>query len=153
MSTRTIAITATFVITAFARSSAQTTPRDTIAAFYRTWSAATVAEGPAGYARHFAQSGTVFPPNERPVVGRDSIREWQDRTRRNATHDTRPESIRQDEITISGDLATVVTVLRGQRIPKAGGDPTPFEARYLDVLQRSASGWEFRYRMWTSGPP
>lgn len=127
---------------------AQQTPRDTILGFYRTWAAATAAEGAAGYARFFTPNARLAPPGAPAVVGRDSIRAWMERTQREAPT-TQPESITQDEITIAGHYALVITLMRGRRVPKDGSAAVPFDARYVDVLERAPGGWLFASRTWT----
>jgi ketosteroid isomerase-like protein len=43
------------------------------------------------------------------------------------------------------------STLKGQRVPKAGGEPAAFENKYFDVLRRKADGgYEFMRRMWSS---
>lgn len=44
--------------------------------------------------------------------------------------------------------------LRGDRVPKAGGPPLPFDTKYFDLLHRKADGgWEIVYRMWSGNVP
>jgi uncharacterized protein (TIGR02246 family) len=148
---------AAFVSIAAARANAQTTPssvRDSISAFYRAWSEASMTRGAEGYASYFATDATLLPPNAGPVHGRDSIRAWLDRTRREMTYRTVPSGITVDTVHVYGDFAIYLSTLKGQRIPLAGGSPVPFETKYFDVLQRSPTGgWQFRYRMWSDNLP
>jgi ketosteroid isomerase-like protein len=148
---RAITAGAALCIAVVAPGNAQQRP-DSIAAFYQAWSAATASEGPAGYARFFAPAARLIPPGAAPVVGRDSIRGWVERSQREATTHTEVDTIVQDDITIAGSYALVVTIMRGQRIPKDGGAPVPFETRYVDVLERTPTGWQFTYRTWSDSP-
>ncbi len=124
--------------------------RAAIEAFYRTWMGAT-AKGPAAYASYYASDGQILPPNAAPVTGRDAIADWLARSQSESRYITKPEGVNVDEIRFL-DPARVVnrSTLRGQRLPKAGGDPVPFETKYFDLLHRSESGrWEVAYRMWS----
>ena len=123
---------------------------DSVSRFYREWSDATMKKGPDGYASYFASDATLLPPDAPPVVGRDRIRAWMT-SQSDLPYRAQPESVHQDEIRVLGDVAVVRTTLAGKRVPKAGGDPVPFETKYLDVLRRSGDGrWEFVSRMWNS---
>lgn len=144
------------------RANAQAAPasrmsvRDSINAFYRAWSEASVARGAEGYASFFAVDATLLPPNASPVHGRDAIRAWMERTRREMTSRVVPSRLTVDTVHVYGDLAIYLSTLRGQRVPLAGGNPVPFETKYFDVLQRTPSsgvGWQFRYRMWNDNLP
>ena len=117
-----------------------TSVRDSINAFYRAWSEASMTRGAEGYASYFAVDATLLPPNANPVHGRGSIRAWMDRTRRDMTYRTVPTGITVDTVHVYGDLAIYLSTLKGQRIPIAGGSPAPFETKYFDVLQRTPGG-------------
>jgi ketosteroid isomerase-like protein len=126
-------------------------PQDAVKAFYRDWSQATVARGAEGYASYFAEDAVLLPPNAAPVAGRPAIREWQERQQQEATHRTLPEAISQDDFQVAGDLVLYRGTLKGRRVPKAGGEPEPFESKYFDVLRRKPDGgYEFTRRMWSS---
>jgi hypothetical protein len=68
---------------------------------------------------------------------------------------TRPEGITVDEMRfLDASWVAHRSTLRGQRIPRAGGDPVAFEAKYFDVLHRTDNGqWEVAYRMWSDNRP
>ena len=46
-------------------------------------------------------------------------------------------------------MLTRRSTLRGQRMPKAGGEAVPFETKYIDLLHRTSTGWEVAFRMWS----
>jgi ketosteroid isomerase-like protein/quercetin dioxygenase-like cupin family protein len=130
---------------------AEASPRDAVQAFYRDWSAAALARGAEGYASFFAEDAMLLPPDAVPVAGRAAIREWQERQQKDATHQTVPEAISEDELTVSGGVVLYRSTLKGTRIAKAGGAPEPIENKYLDVLRRKPDGrYEFVRRMWSS---
>lgn len=128
-----------------------TKPQDAVKAFYRDWSQATVARGAEGYASFFAEDAVLLPPNAAPVSGRAAIRDWQERSQKDATYTTRPEGVSEDELQVSGGFVIFRSTLKGQRVPKAGGSPEAFENKYFDVLRRKPDGgYEFMRRMWSS---
>jgi ketosteroid isomerase-like protein len=85
------------------------------------------------------------------VSGRAAIREWQERSQKEASYKTVPSAISENELQMSGSFVIYRSTLKGQRVPKAGGDPEPFETKYFDVLRRKPDGgYEFARRMWSS---
>ena len=130
---------------------AATSPQDAVKAFYSDWSQATATRGAEGYASFFADDAVLLPPNAAPVSGRAAIRDWQKRSQKDATYRARPEGISEDELQVSGGFVIYRSTLKGQRVPKAGGEPEPFENKYFDVLRRKTDGgYEFIRRMWSS---
>lgn len=126
-------------------------PQDAVEAFYRDWSEATTARGADGYASFFAEDAVLLPPDAAPVQGRAAIREWHERSQQESAHRTVPEGISEDELQVSGGFVLYRSTLKGRRIPKAGGEPEPFESKYLDVLRRKPDGgYELARRMWSS---
>jgi uncharacterized protein (TIGR02246 family) len=126
-------------------------PREAVHAFYRDWSQATLARGAEGYASFFAQDAVLLPPNAAPVSGRDAIREWQERSQKEATHRAVPEAVSEDELQVAADLVLYRGTLRGRRVSKGGGEAEPFENKIFDVLRRRPDGgYEFLRRMWSS---
>lgn len=147
---RLFLLTALSALAPAPRAAAQT-PADTasVNAFYAAWFGP-AQQDPVRYASFYAPDGFILPPNGRPVQGREAIAEWQRRSRAAATYSTRPEGIRVDEMRFLGaDWVVYRGTLWGQRVPLAGGEPTPFETKYFDVLQRSAGEWKVAYRMWS----
>jgi uncharacterized protein (TIGR02246 family) len=121
-----------------------------VQALYSAWFGP-AQQDPERYASFYAPDGYILPPNERPVQGRNAIAQWQRRTRTEATYTVRPEGIRVDEIRFLGPTWVVYRgTLWGHRVPTAGGEPTPFETKYFDVLIRTDDGeWKVAYRMWS----
>lgn len=118
--------------------------------FYGEWFGA-VRQGPEAYASYYASDGVVLPPNASAAVGRAAIAEWLRLAQASAPYTVRPEGITVNELRfLSPTWVVYRSTLRGQRVPKAGGDPVPFETKYVDLLQRTDSGrWEVAYRMWS----
>lgn len=121
-----------------------------VAAFYREWFGA----GPQGmtaYASFYAPDGLLLPPNAPPQRGRAAIAEWMTRVVAERPYVIRPTGITVDEIRfLTPDWVLYRSTLSGQRVPKAGGEPVPFETKYVDVLRRTPEGrWEVVSRMWS----
>ena len=118
--------------------------------FYREWFSS-LAQGPERYASFYAVDGMVLPPNAAPSIGRAAIAEWMRQWRASTPYTARPEGITVDEMRFLGAGWVVHRgTLRGQRIPKAGGESVAFETKYMDLLHRAESGrWEVVYRMWS----
>lgn len=133
--------------------SAQVQPPDaaSLQAFYQEWMGAAAQQGPAAYASYYAVNGQILPPNAAPVVGREAIADWLERSQAETAYSVRPEGIHVDEVRfLDRNWAIYRSTLRGQRVPKAGGEPSPFETKYFDVLHRPDNGrWEVVYRMWS----
>jgi len=126
-----------------------------VRAFYGEWMGTGVRGGPASYASYYATDGRILPPNAQPVTGRDAIAEWMRRAQAESQYTTRPTGITSDEMRfLTSDWVVFRSTLRGERVPKAGGEATPFETKYFDLLhRRSSSKWEVVYRMWSDNLP
>lgn len=121
-----------------------------VKAFYDDWFGSAM-QGPERYASFYAPDGAILPPNARPVRGRADIARWMRESRASMPFNVQPDSIIVNEIRFL-DLQWVLHqgTLFGRRVPKAGGDPKPFETKYVDLLHRNAAGkWEVAYRMWS----
>jgi len=121
-----------------------------VTAFYGEWFGS-VRQGPERYASFYASDGMVLPPNAAPAIGRAAIAEWLRQSQTALPYTVRPDGITVDEMRfLSATVVVYRSTLRGQRTPKAGGDSTPFETKYFDVLRRNDAGrWEVLYRMWS----
>jgi ketosteroid isomerase-like protein len=121
-----------------------------VTAFYNEWFGS-ARMGPERYASFYAPGGMILPPNAAPAIGREAIAEWQRAAQASAPYTVRPEGITVDEMRfLTPEWVLHRGTLRGQRIPKAGGDPAPFETKYVDLLHRVDGGrWEVAYRMWS----
>ena len=120
-----------------------------VTAFYGRWFGS-APQGFTVYASFYAADGYILPPGSPPVVGRPAIAEWFERARAATPYTTQPQGIATDEIRfLNADWVLYRSTLRGQRVPKTSGDPTPFETKYVDLLHRTASGWEVTFRMWS----
>ena len=120
-----------------------------VTAFYGRWFGS-APQGFTAYASFYATDGYILPPGSPPVVGRAAIAAWFEQARASTPYTTHPQGVSTDEMRfLNPDWVVYRTTLRGQRVPKAGGDPTPFETKYVDLLHRTATGWEVAFRMWS----
>ncbi len=121
-----------------------------VTAFYRRWFGS-VPQGFTAYASFYAPEGYVLPPNAAPVVGRAAIAPWFEQSQAASPYTVRPQGVTNDEMRFLSPAWVVYrSTLRGQRVPKAGGDPVSFETKYVDLLHRKESGdWEVQFRMWS----
>jgi len=127
---------------------------DTVAilSMYQEWSAALASRGPEGYVAYFAEGAALLPPNEPPAVGKEAIRQWIERQL--ATYTIRPQRFGKRTFSGSGHWVFARFEIAGELLPKQGGEPVPFDNKYLDVLQRQTDGsWRFYYRIWNSNEP
>lgn len=133
------------------RSAAAQTAADSasVTAFYGRWFGS-ASQGFAAYASYYAPDGYVLPPGSPPVVGRAAIAAWFEQARAASPYTVRPEGIAVDEMRFLGrEWVVYRSTLRGQRVPRAGGEAVPFETKYVDLLHRTADGWEVAFRMWS----
>jgi len=129
------------------------TPADSasVTALYQQWFGAAAQQGPGAYASFYAPDGYILPPNSPAVVGRDSIAAWMQRAQAASPYRVRPEGITVDELRfLTPEWVVYRSTLRGQRVPKNGGEPVSFETKYVDLLHRTGAGhWEVAFRMWS----
>lgn len=125
-----------------------------VTAFYREWFGS-ARQGPESYASFYAADGMVLPPNAPAAIGRAAVADWLRQSQTTSPYSVRPEGITVNEMRfLSAEWVLYRSTLRGQRILKAGGDPLPFETKYVDLLHRSGSHrWEVVYRMWSDNRP
>jgi ketosteroid isomerase-like protein len=134
---------------AVAQKAAQADP-DTkaINTLYRDWSKATAERGAEGYVSFWAaERPAVLPPDAPAVEGKEAIRQWIQKVLDEST--VRVASFVPGPMHVANGWATFRFTMSGERLPKKGGTPVPFNYKYLDVLQKQVDGsWKFVYRMW-----
>jgi ketosteroid isomerase-like protein len=121
-----------------------------VTAFYGRWFGS-ASQGFTAYASFYAPDGYILPPNAAPVVGRPAIAAWFEQARAAATYVTQPQGIEVNEMRFLAPTWVVHrSTLKGQRAPRSGGPPVPFETKYVDLLHRLPGGeWEVVFRMWS----
>lgn len=120
-----------------------------VTAFYGRWFGS-APQGFVAYASFYAPDGYILPPNSPPIVGPAAIAAWFEQARAASPYTVQPQGIAIDEMRFLTPAWVVYrSTLKGQRVPKAGGDPIPFETKYVDLLHRTDGGsWEVVFRMW-----
>jgi ketosteroid isomerase-like protein len=120
-----------------------------VLAFYQEWFGS-AAPGFAGYASRYAADGEILPPNAPPSRGQQAIADWMAQAVAVRSYTIRPSGISMDQIRfLAPEWVSCLSTLTGDRVPKDGGAPVPFQTKYLDLLHRTSSGWEVAYRMWS----
>jgi ketosteroid isomerase-like protein len=120
-----------------------------VTAFYARWFGS-LRQGPEAYASFYATDGMVLPPNMPPAIGRVAIADWLTQAQATTPYATRPEAVSVDEMRfLTPDWVVYRSTLRGQRVPRDGSAPSPFETKYVDLLHRTPGGWEVVSRMWS----
>jgi ketosteroid isomerase-like protein len=119
-----------------------------ISQFYDSFNASVQAgEGADGYVKFVSEDAVMMPPNELPVMGREAIRNWVAPIL--DQFDLSGDPVVQ-EMLVAGDLAYRRYTVSASFTPKAGGDPIPFDHKYVDVLRRVKGNWRIHVHMWSS---
>ena len=87
-------------------------------------------------------------PNGEVIKGKENIKEWQRGSFElfNFISDHVPYKIE-----LNGDWAIVQGICKGSITPKAGGDPIPFNNKYLHNYRKQADGsWKLALSCWNS---
>ncbi|MGD2153140.1 MAG: nuclear transport factor 2 family protein [Gemmatimonadales bacterium] len=83
------------------------------------------------------EDAVFMPPDEPAIVGRRAIAEWYRNVYDILQFDITHEPL---EVDTFGDMIIQRGNARGTMTPKAGGEPIPFDNKYLMVLERGTDG-------------
>jgi uncharacterized protein (TIGR02246 family) len=86
---------------------------------------------------YVADDAVMLPPGEPAIVGKRAIREWYTAFYANFSSDMTHEPL---EVDAFGDIIVSRGNATGMLTPKAGGEPIPFDNKYLFVLTRQKDG-------------
>ncbi len=86
---------------------------------------------------YVADDAVMLPPDESTVVGKSAIRDWYTAFYANFASDMTHESL---EVDTFGDIIIARGNASGALTPKAGGEPIPFDNKYLFVIKRQDDG-------------
>ena len=86
---------------------------------------------------YVADDAVMLPPGEPAIVGKSAIRDWYTVFYANFTMDMTHESL---EVDAFGDVIINRGNATGTMTPKAGGEPIPFNNKYLFVIKRQDNG-------------
>ncbi len=122
---------------------------DAIRTLYDQLGTVAVGGDAEGYAALYDDRGVLMPPNAPAVGGRNAIREWARDFFRRWALEVSGLSIERQEATGTTGFCRYRAV--GRYVPKAGGEPVPFDQKYLDALVRDPGGaWKIAAHMWSS---
>ena len=132
-----------------ARSWSPEDERSVITAMYRQSNADLRLYGADGYILHFADDVVFMPPKGPLVIGKEAVYDWIGTFLRRVSLNV--ESLVQDEVEVSGDLAFARIHANGHYVVKATGQKIEFEQTFLDVLRRQPDGhWKIARHAWSS---
>jgi len=86
---------------------------------------------------YVTDDAVMMPPGEPAVVGKSAIREWYTAFYNIFSNDMTHESL---EVDAFGDIIIARGNATGALTPKAGGEPIPFNNKYLFVIKRQDDG-------------
>ena len=111
-------------------------------------SAGTLDEILEAYVATVADDAVWMPPNSPAVAGKDAIRAWaRDFFSRYALD---VDSLPVEALEVGDRLAVRRYRSVGRYIPSDGGEPVPYDQKYVDVLRRGSTGsWEIALHMWS----
>jgi uncharacterized protein (TIGR02246 family) len=86
---------------------------------------------------YVADDAVMLPPGEPAIVGKGAIRDWYTVFYANFSNDMTHESL---EVDAFRDIIVARGNATGALTPKAGGEPMPFDNKYLFILKRQEDG-------------
>lgn len=104
-----------------------------------------------GFMQLIAEDAVFLPPGDPPLTGKSAIREWYE-----GLFQTFELQIRHfpGAVEVMGPVVIHRGSARGTLIPRAGGEPIPFDNKYLFVLQARPDGSLEHWRvMFNANPP
>ncbi len=114
---------------------------------YRTMAETTLNGDWDGWASILEEHAVVVPPNQEPVAGRGTLRDWIEGFGTFISHDITPH-----EIEGRGDLA-FVRLRADVEVRLEDGSVVTDHARGMNILRRQSDGsWKLSRMLWNSGP-
>jgi uncharacterized protein (TIGR02246 family) len=100
---------------------------------------------------HIAADAVYMQPNGPSVTGKDAIRAWTSTMFDQFTFYCEHSPAK---IEIVADWAIVPGMGKGSVTPKSGGDPMPFNNKYLHIYRKHPDGsWKLSQSIWNSNDP
>lgn len=99
----------------------------------------------------YAENSVVMPPHESIYKGKEAIlRLYQEYRKLNKDH---YDGSVVEDVRVSGDLAVARGMDTGITTPRSGGEPVPFNQKWLMVFERQFDGtWKCISEMWNENP-
>jgi len=100
----------------------------------------------------YAENSILMPPNESIHQGKEAIRLlYQEYRKSNKDH---YDGSVVEDVCVSGDLAVARGIDTGITTPRSGGEPVPFNQKWLMAFERQSDGaWKCLYEMWNDNNP
>ena len=99
----------------------------------------------------YTEGAVLMPPYERPATGKRAIEAW---FQANFDQSTAELALLALEVQVAGDRAFERGTYREKLTPKAGGEPTQDDGKYMVILQKQAEGsWKLALDIWNSDNP
>jgi ketosteroid isomerase-like protein len=101
---------------------------------------------------YYAENPIQMTPNVPVRRGKEAILlAYQEDSRLNIQH---IDSSVIEDVRISGKLAVAWGMDTGTTTPRSGGDPVPYNLKWLNVFERQSDGtWKCLYEMWNDNNP
>jgi uncharacterized protein (TIGR02246 family) len=128
--------------------------RAAIASMYATrletiQAAGTIDQILEAYVATLADDAVWMPPNSPAVVGKEAINSWARDFFSRYTLDV--DSLPVEVLEVGNELAVRRFRSVGRYIPSDGGEPVPYDQKYVDILRRQPDGsWSIALHMWSS---
>ena len=98
-----------------------------------------------------SDDAVFMQPNGQTVIGKQAIYTW---TRASFDMFTFESKHSPERIDIINDWAIVPGYCKGTVTPKSGGDPIPFNNKYLHIYRKQTDGtWKLSRSIWNSNDP
>ena len=105
----------------------------------------------AAEASLYTNDAIKMPTNQPVVTGNEAIRSW---TQNMIDQFTLKLAVSSDELKVAGDWAFLRSIYTQSMTPKAGGEPTEDNGKYLVIFERQPDGcWKAARDIWNSDNP
>ena len=99
----------------------------------------------------WTDDGIQMPPNEPPAIGKEQIRMRNSAIAEKFTFDM---EVNNEEVGVAGDWAFSRGTFSATLTPKAGGEPSYVDGKYMTILQRQLDGtWKIHRDAFNSNVP
>ena len=101
------------------------------------------------YVATVADDAVWMPPSSPAVVGKEAIKSWARDFFGKYALDV--DSLPVEALEVGDKFAVRRFRSVGRYIPSDGGEPVPYDQKYVDVLRRGSNGsWEITLHMWST---
>jgi uncharacterized protein (TIGR02246 family) len=123
-----------------------------IGSLYQRMATAAVMGNAVAYATCYAADGVLHPPHDLPIQGRDEVQKWIEALF--GAWSMKGHTVSMDDQQVGTAVAFSRYRGSGDFVPRAGGEPVPYDLKYIDTLVRQPDGtWLIACHMWSSNVP